>query len=127
MNTKTLSIYDPAMCCSTGVCGPELDPQLVRFSADLEWLRGSGVKVERFNLAQEPGAFASTAVVKAALEDAGNAALPIFLVDGRLVLSGTYPNRDQLVAWTGAPERAEAVSTTGCCSAASNNKTSSCC
>jgi hypothetical protein len=127
MNTKTLSIYDPAMCCSTGVCGPEVDPKLVRFSADLEWLRSSGVKVERFNLAQEPGAFASTPLVKAALEDAGEAALPIFLVDGRLVMSGTYPTRDQLGAWTGAIEGAGAATASGCCGPSSTSKKSSCC
>lgn len=127
MNTKTLSVYDPAMCCSTGVCGPDLDPQLVRFSADLEWLRGSGVNVERFNLAQEPGAFASSPLVKAALEDAGEAALPIFLVDGRLVMSGTYPTRAQLGAWTSATDSAEAATTSGCCGPASTSKKSSCC
>jgi hypothetical protein len=127
MHTKTLSIYDPAMCCSTGVCGPEVDPKLARFSADLEWLRSCGVNVERFNLAQEPGAFASTPLVKAALEEAGEAALPIFLVDGRLVMSGTYPTRDQLAAWTGASTAAAAATTSGCCSPSSNSKKSSCC
>lgn len=58
MTTKTLSIYDPAMCCSTGVCGVEVDPRLPRFAADLAWLQGLGVRVERFNLAQDPRAFA---------------------------------------------------------------------
>jgi len=126
MTIKTLSVFDPAMCCSTGVCGPDVDPQLVRFSSDLEWLRAQGVTVERFNLAQEPGAFAAAPVVKAALEDAGESALPIFLVNGRLVMSGTYPNRDQLAAWTGA--RSSAAS--GCCGPATpsaTDKKSGCC
>ena len=89
MTTKTLSVFDPAMCCSTGICGTDVDPQLIRFSSDLEWLRAQGVVVERFNLAQEPGEFIAAPLVKAALEDTGNSALPIFLVDGRLVMSGT--------------------------------------
>jgi hypothetical protein len=42
------------MCCSTGVCGPGVDPQLARFAADVAWLQGQGVTVERFNLAQQP-------------------------------------------------------------------------
>jgi len=50
-------VFDPAMCCSTGVCGPSVDPQLARFSADLDWLTSQGVAVERFNLAQQPAAF----------------------------------------------------------------------
>lgn len=130
MTTKTLSVFDPAMCCSTGVCGPEVDPQLVVLSSDLEWLRARGVAVERFNLAQEPGAFASAPLVKAALEEVGESALPIFLVDGRQVMSGAYPTRDQLAAWTGAT-RAEDAGSSGCCGPAtapsSTNKKSSCC
>ena len=50
-------VYDPAMCCSTGVCGPSVDPELLRVVRDLRFVEGQGVKVERFNLAQEPGAF----------------------------------------------------------------------
>jgi hypothetical protein len=39
------------------VCGPEVDGDLVRFAADLDWLKKQGVAVERYNVAQEPGAF----------------------------------------------------------------------
>ncbi len=52
-----VQVFDPPMCCATGVCGPEVDPALVRFASDLEWLKSSGVEVERFNLAQQPAAF----------------------------------------------------------------------
>jgi hypothetical protein len=45
-----IQIFDPAMCCSTGVCGPSVDPELVRFAADLDWLARQGVEVERYNL-----------------------------------------------------------------------------
>ena len=56
---KKLEVYDPAMCCSTGVCGPEVDPVLVTFAADLKWVAEQGVIVQRFNLGQEPQAFAA--------------------------------------------------------------------
>lgn len=36
---KTIQIFDPALCCSSGVCGPETDPALVAFAADFEWAR----------------------------------------------------------------------------------------
>ena len=49
-------VFDPAMCCSTGICGPSVDPELVRFAADLDWLKSQGVSVERFNLSQQPAA-----------------------------------------------------------------------
>lgn len=59
-----LRVFDPAMCCSTGVCGPSVDPRLVAFAADLDWLKRHGVSVERYNLAQAPGAFVADAAVK---------------------------------------------------------------
>jgi len=126
MTTKTLSVFDPAMCCSTGICGTDVDPQLIRFSSDLEWLRAQGVVVERFNLAQEPGEFIAAPLVKAALEDTGNSALQIFLVDGRLVMSGTYPTHNQLAAWTGASAEVAAPKSGGCCGPIVDGK-SSCC
>src|SRR5579883_1397331 len=43
-------VYDPPMCCSTGACGPDVDPVLVRFAADLAWLQEQGVAVQRYNL-----------------------------------------------------------------------------
>jgi len=97
----TVHVFDPAMCCSTGVCGPSVDPQLARFSADLEWLARQGVAVERFNLAQQPGAFVADDTVKAALESKGEAGLPLGKVNGEVKSSGDYPSREQLAAWAG--------------------------
>jgi len=59
-----VTVFDLAMYCSTGVCGPSVDPKLVRFAADLSWLAYKGVNVERFNLAQQPAAFAADSEVK---------------------------------------------------------------
>jgi len=100
-------VFDPPMCCSTGICGPSVDPQLVRFAADLDWLKGQGVSVERFNLSQQPGAFAGDAAVKAVLEMKGEAGLPLVKLDGEVKSSGMYPPRDELAAWAGlgAPAR----------------------
>jgi hypothetical protein len=94
-------VFDPAMCCSTGICGPSVDPQLARFAADLQWLRSQGVSVERFNLSQQPAAFADDAAVKHALQTKGEAGLPLVKVNGEVKSSGTYPTRDELAAWAG--------------------------
>lgn len=64
---STLSVFDPARCCPTGVCGAGVDPELARISADLEWLRGQGVTVSRYNLAQQPGAFVENELVRSTL------------------------------------------------------------
>ena len=54
-----IEVFDPAMCCPTDVCDPTVDPKLVQFAADLEWLKEKGVTVERYNLAQQPDKFAA--------------------------------------------------------------------
>ncbi len=98
---KNVEIFDPPMCCSTGVCGPNVDPALVRFAADLHWLANQRVAVERYNLAQQPQAFAANEVVKAALREYGNACLPLILLDGAVVSKGAYPARNELARMAG--------------------------
>ncbi len=77
---KTLQIFDPAMCCSTGVCGPSLDQTLVTLAADVNFLKSKGVSVERFNLAHQPEAFTDNPMI---MTEMGGAAenLPLFVVD----------------------------------------------
>lgn len=97
----TIQIYDPAMCCATGVCGVDVDQALVTFAADLDWLKSKGVPVTRFNLGQQPQAFAAQAQVRRLLQTQGDKALPAVLLDGELKSGGRYPSRDQLARWAG--------------------------
>jgi hypothetical protein len=118
------------MCCATGVCGPGVDPELARFSGDLEWLKRQGVTVQRFNLAQQPAAFVEHAAVKAALEARGNACLPLVMVDERVAVEGMYPSRETLAGLAGVVVRKlETVASTSCCgpSGSDDSKNSSCC
>lgn len=96
--THTLQVFDPAMCCSTGVCGPDVDTKLVQFASDLEWLKSQGVIVQRHNLSQSPAAFVENAIVKATLAGKGESALPILLANGKLTTTGLYPTRTELAA-----------------------------
>jgi hypothetical protein len=89
------------MCCDTGVCGPSINPLLAAFAADVQWLTAQGVAVTRHNLAQDPQAFLDQPVVKALLEDEGDACLPLVLVDGVVVGHGAYPRRDELAEHAG--------------------------
>ena len=89
-----LEVFDPPMCCSTGVCGPNVDPVLPRFAADLDWVRAQGVDVQRHNLAQQAGDFLANALVKQTLTEQGQGCLPLILFDGRIVARGsTRPGR----------------------------------
>ena len=112
----SLQVFDPAMCCSTGICGPSVDPQLVRFSADLEWLKQRGVEVSRYNLSQQPAAFAQDASVKAALESKGEAALPLVKINGEVKATGAYPTRAELAAWAGLEMESSGKAASSCCS-----------
>jgi alkylhydroperoxidase/carboxymuconolactone decarboxylase family protein YurZ len=99
-----LQVYDPAMCCSTGVCGPDVDSSLVQFASDLKWLAARGVTVERFNLGQEPQAFAGQPAVRSAIEEGGIDVLPLILIDGRIAAHSRYPTREELIKLAGISE-----------------------
>ena len=91
-----IQIFDPPMCCSTGICGPGVDPALVTFSADLDWIKRQGIEVERYNLSQQTQAFVSNPTVAAALKKDGNDCLPLILVDGNVASQGSYLSREKL-------------------------------
>lgn len=91
-----IEIYDPALCCSTGVCGPTPDNELAAFASTVEELKQTGIVVNRHNLAQEPLAFAQNAEVKTILETESDSALPLIFINGKLHVRGFYPSKEQL-------------------------------
>ena len=100
---KTIQVYDRPMCCSTGVCGPQVDPVLPRFAADLSWLKAQGHHVERYNLAQQPQAFVENSAIQKEMMVQGASCLPIIVVDGEIVSRKAYPSREMLATWAGLP------------------------
>ncbi len=110
-----IQVYDPALCCSTGICGVDVDQEKVTFAADVDWLKSQGGIIERFNLAQQPMAFAESPVVKAFLERSGAEALPLILIDGEVALAGRYPHRSELAKWAKIGLLATATKPNGGC------------
>jgi hypothetical protein len=96
-----VDVFDPPMCCSSGVCGPSVDPLLAAFSADVEWLTSQGVSVTRYNLAQDPAAFVAHPLVNDLLHREGDTCLPLVIINGEIVGHGAYPRRDQLADLAG--------------------------
>ncbi len=96
---NTIQVYDPPMCCPTGICGTDIDPDLVGFAAMLAQLDTHGIQIKRHNLGQEPMAFVLNPAVKTLLETDGSEALPLIFWDGELKLKGRYPNRDERPDW----------------------------
>ena len=106
---KTIQVYDRPMCCSTGVCGPSVDPVLPRFAADLNWLKSLGHQVDRYNLAQQPGAFTQNGEIQRLLATQGTDCLPVVIVDGQMVSRGEYPSREQFALWLGVTTTIESL------------------
>jgi arsenite methyltransferase len=128
---KTIQVYDKPMCCSTGVCGPQVDPVLPRFAADLQWLQSHGHRVERFNLAQQPAAFIENPEVHQLLVTQGTDCLPLIVVNGHIVSRRGYPAREMLALWTAGDqktaEQPNAKSGGGCCGGPAVKSTDACC
>ena len=114
---KAIQVFDPPLCCNTGVCGADVDQSLVDFSADVSWANRNGARIDRFNLAQQPMAFAENTTVKGFLERSGQAGLPLVLVEGEIAMAGRYPTRGELIRWAGLLPIAEEPKPPGnCCS-----------
>jgi hypothetical protein len=96
-----IRIFEPALCCNSGVCGPDVDQSLVTFTADLSHLKELGADIQRRNLANDPSSFAANDTVRAFLQVAGSDGLPLTLVDGITVQTGSYPAREQLERYAG--------------------------
>jgi pseudouridine-5'-phosphate glycosidase len=91
-----LEIYEPALCCSTGVCGPEPDKQLIDLQNTLNLLKKAGVEVQRYAINQSPLAFTKNETVKAFIKENGPGKLPLSLLDGEVLNSGDYPSLEIL-------------------------------
>lgn len=98
---KKIEIFDPAMCCPTGLCGTNINPELMRIAVVIETLKRQGVTVIRHNLRDEPQIYVSNHTINDYLQKYGAEALPITLVDGEVAVSKTYPTTRQMSEWTG--------------------------
>lgn len=119
-------VFEGPLCCNTGVCGPDPDQALVDFTADLDWLTRQGVSVRRANLAQDPAAFADSAVARAFVQKVGASGLPLIVADDVTVATGRYPSRAELARIAGVEAPAENAAT-GCCGSATPTPAASVC
>lgn len=98
---KTIKIFDPALCCPTGVCGPSVDPELTRVASAIFILEKKGFPISRYNLANDPAAFVEHKEVNQVLHDRGPDALPLVMVDGKVEKIGSYPANEEFASWLG--------------------------
>jgi hypothetical protein len=91
-----IEIYDPALCCASGLCGPTVDPVLVQVNDALLALKKQGVEVVRYNLAQQPKAFMENPKIRPLITKQGKKVLPITIVNGEVFKTGEYPSYEEL-------------------------------
>lgn len=101
---KRIEIFDPTMCCSTGVCGPTIDTELLRVSTVISNLEKNGIKVERYNLTSNPQAFVDNKMINDMLNKDGVEVLPVTIVDGKVAKTKDYLTNDELVKFLDIPE-----------------------
>jgi hypothetical protein len=99
---KKLELFEPAMCCSTGVCGPAVDENLLRVTAVFEALaKTKTIEGTRYNLTSAPAAFVNQPEILKIMQEQGKDALPITVLDGEIVKTGAYPDLKEFSRYTG--------------------------
>ncbi|MGO5050982.1 arsenite efflux transporter metallochaperone ArsD [Lachnospiraceae bacterium LCP25S3_G4] len=100
---KKIFIYEPAMCCSTGLCGVSVDPELLRVSTVISSLEKKGIKIERYNLTNAPMAFVNNKEVNKLMTEQGVDILPITVVDGAIIKTKAYPTNEEIISLLQVP------------------------
>jgi hypothetical protein len=98
---RKVEIFDPALCCATGVCGPSVDRELIRVATAIFLIEKKGYNIKRYNLGFEPAIFVENKEINQVLHEKGPDSLPITLFDGVVTKIGTYPTNDELAKWFG--------------------------
>jgi hypothetical protein len=104
-----MKIFEPAMCCPTGICGIGVDPELLRISTVLDTLKKNGVIVERFNLNSAPIEFINDKNINAYINEKGVEGLPAVMVDGEIVITGRYPTNEEFTKLLELPKELLAI------------------
>ena len=110
MGTKTdnkliqIEIFDPPMCCPSGLCGPDIDPALLDINEAILKVKkefDGKVKIERYLLSQQGAKFMQQPEVMKRLQSNGVEILPLTLVDGKVVKEKSYPTFDEIKNYAG--------------------------
>ncbi len=93
-----VELFDPPMCCPTGVCGPTIDQTLLDVNEMILALQAQGLRVARYQMTSHPNAFLNNAEVMKLVREKQMEALPITVVAGKLIKSGAYPTLTEVQA-----------------------------
>jgi len=116
-------IYESAMCCSSGVCGPSPDKSLIELQDTIDKIKKMGCEVERYSITQSPKKFRENPAIIKLIQEQQIKALPVTTYNGKVMKAGSYPCIAELQKWLGDGDAdpaalAEAkIGAEACCSA----------
>ncbi|HEX21080.1 MAG TPA: arsenite efflux transporter metallochaperone ArsD [Actinobacteria bacterium] len=93
-----IKIFELPMCCSSGMCGPTVDERLVDFNTLIDRLKNEGYLINRYMLTNDRDKFISEPKVMSLIKDEQMEALPLVMVDGKIIKKGDYPTYDEIIA-----------------------------
>lgn len=96
-----ITILDPPMCCSTGLCGEDVNDTLVQTAAHVKWLKELGHEVNRHSISHDAAAFLQYPAAMEKLQKEGLDSLPYILINDQIVMSRAYPEKSQWEKWIG--------------------------
>jgi Arsenical resistance operon protein ArsD len=96
--SAAVELFDPPMCCPTGLCGPTVDQTLLDVNEMILALQAEGATVERYQMTSQPQAFLNNAAVMRLVREKQLAALPITVALGRVLKVGAYPTLAEVKA-----------------------------
>jgi len=96
--SNDVELFDPPMCCPTGLCGPALDQTLLDVNEMILALQASGVRVKRYQMTSHPQVFLNNVEVMRLVRERQMAALPITAVHGQIIKVGEYPTLNEVQA-----------------------------
>jgi hypothetical protein len=99
MTNMELTIYEGAMCCATGVCGPEPDRELIEFNETLKRLANEysgNLKIMRASLVFNSLMFFANPEIARLVKENGPGILPITTLNGSIVARQKYMTYNEI-------------------------------
>ena len=94
--TIKIEIFDPPLCCPTGICGPTVDQTLISVNEMIASLQKEGVQIERYQMTSNPHAFLNNPEVMKLVQEKQMAALPITVISNQVIKTGAYPTHEEI-------------------------------
>jgi hypothetical protein len=93
-----LIIYEGAMCCSTGLCGPSPDETLIEFSETVKKLQKeyATLEIKRASITYNLGMFLENEEIFKLVKEKGQNVLPITTLNGKVIATQRYMKYDEL-------------------------------